>query len=55
MKRDSNEKGAMCEKCGTEISREAMTRLVLDDGQLHAFCEDCVEHLLIIKDGSLRL
>lgn len=55
MNRDNDAKVAVCEKCGREINPETASRMVLDDGQLHAFCEGCVEHLLIVKDGSFQL
>ncbi len=55
MKRDNDARVAVCEKCGSEITPETTSRIILDDGQLHAFCEACVEHLLIIKDGSFQL
>ena len=55
MERDNDAKVLVCEKCGSTLRRETVSRLILGDGQLDAFCEGCVEHLLIIKDGSLQI
>ncbi len=52
MERDNDAEVLECEKCGSALRPETVNRLILGDRQLHAFCEGCVEHLLILKDGS---
>jgi hypothetical protein len=51
----SDEIQLSCEKCGTALSANVAGRTILSDGHVHMFCQDCVHHLLIIKDGSLQL
>jgi hypothetical protein len=43
-----------CEKCGTALSVDGASRTILADGQVHVFCQSCMQHLLIIKDGSIQ-
>jgi len=44
-----------CEKCGTALSGDGTSRTILADGQVHIFCQNCMQHMLIIKDGSIQL
>jgi hypothetical protein len=43
-----------CEKCGTALSADAVSRTMLADGQIHVFCQSCMQHVLILKDGSIQ-
>jgi len=51
----SDEIQLSCEKCSKALSTDATSRTILSDGQVHVFCQDCMRHMLIIKDGSLKL
>lgn len=43
-----------CEKCGTALSANAASRTILTDGNAHVFCQSCMQHMLIVKDGSIQ-
>ncbi len=43
-----------CEKCGTALSADAASRTILTDGHVHVFCQSCMQHVLIVKDGSIQ-
>ena len=43
-----------CEKCGIALSADAVSRTILADGRAHVFCQSCMQHLLIVKDGSIQ-
>jgi RNase P subunit RPR2 len=43
-----------CEKCGTALSADEASRTTLFDGHVHVFCQSCMQHVLIVKDGSLQ-
>ena len=43
-----------CEKCGIALSADTARRTILTDGHAHVFCESCMQHLLIVKDGSIQ-
>jgi hypothetical protein len=43
-----------CEKCGTALSADTGSRSILTDGHVHVFCQSCIQHLLIVKDGSIH-
>jgi RNase P subunit RPR2 len=51
----SDEIQLSCEKCSTALSADAASRTILSDGHVHVFCQDCMRHMLIIRDGSLKL
>jgi len=46
--------GLSCEKCGAVLSAKDASRTILVDGQVHVFCDDCMRHVLIVKDGSMQ-
>ncbi|HYC19344.1 MAG TPA: hypothetical protein VEF35_01825 [Candidatus Bathyarchaeia archaeon] len=43
-----------CEKCGTTLSTDEASRAILIDGLAHVFCQSCMQHVLIVKDGSIQ-
>jgi len=43
-----------CEKCGTALSADTANRTILADGHVHHFCQSCMQHILIVKDGSMQ-
>ena len=43
-----------CEKCGTALSADTASRSILTDGHVHVFCQSCMQHVLIVKDGSIQ-
>ncbi len=43
-----------CEKCGTALSADTASRSIFTDGHVHVFCQSCMQHLLIVKDGSIQ-
>jgi hypothetical protein len=43
-----------CEKCGTALSTDEASRTLLIDGYAHVFCQSCMQHVLIVKDGSIQ-
>jgi RNase P subunit RPR2 len=51
----SDETQLYCEKCSTTLSADTASRTILSDGHVHVFCQDCMRHMLIIRDGSLKL
>jgi hypothetical protein len=50
----SDEIELSCEKCGTALSTDEASRTILIDGRVHVFCQSCMQHVLIVKDGSIQ-
>jgi len=50
----SDDIALFCEKCGTAVSVDTASRTILADGHVHLFCQSCVRHVLIVRDGSVQ-